>query len=85
MGIMAGIVGFSPLLIADALAQRARRRTPSVGWGLAAVAVSFAFLLVAVGVAWRCAGKSFLTFTAGVVVGYFAMLALLIALALRRS
>ena len=81
-GALVGAIGVVPMFCAPVLHGTKRA---GIGRGMASIVISFGFLMVAGGIAWMVIPKCFLTFTVGMVVGYFAMLALLCALALRRS
>lgn len=83
-GALVGAIGVVPMFCAVMPVLHGTKRA-GIGRGMASIVISFGFLMVAGGIAWMVIPKCFLTFTVGMVVGYFAMLALLTALALRRS
>lgn len=81
-GFAVGAVGAAPLLIAYLLAARSHMRA-GIGFGMIAVAVSAALLFGAGAFMLMKVPYYFLTCATGMVVGYFAMLALMTALAIR--
>lgn len=82
VGIIAGAVGYAPVLVALRYAASGRAR-PHIAVGIAAVALSFGLLTVVEGVAWMLIPDSFLAFSFGLVLGYMSMLTLMAVLALR--
>ena len=81
VGMLMGVIGFSPFLIA-VIAGRGRRR--SIRQGLLAIMLSSGFLTIAVGIIWLRSGSIFLTAFAGMLVGFFAMWAILAYMARKR-
>ena len=81
VGILMGAIGFLPLLAAI-IAGKGRRR--SIAQGLVAVALSFAFLMAVVVVLWVRARAMFPMAFAGMLVGFFAMWAVLAYVARKR-
>ena len=81
MGMLMGVIGFLPLLTA-VIAGRGRRR--SIVQGLVAVALSLIFLMAAVAVLWARARATFPMAFAGMLVGFFAMWAVLAYVARKR-
>ena len=82
-GVVAGAAGAAPLLVAVIPVLHGAKRA-GIGRGMVAIAISTALLAGAGALVWMLLRKCFLTFAVGMVVGYFAMLALMTALALRR-
>ena len=82
-GVAIGAIGFSPLLAA-VLATRRPGARPTVARGLAAIAVSTAFLALTGAFAWVYAPEGFLLFVMGGTIGFFGMWALLAAMSLGR-
>ena len=81
IGMLMGAVGFLPLLAA-VVAGTGRRR--SIVQGFIAVALSFAFLMAIVVVLWVQARAIFPTAFVGILVGFFAMWAVLAYVARKR-
>lgn len=82
VGIIAGAVGYAPVLVALRYAASGRARL-HIAVGIAAVALSFGLLTVIEGVAWMLIPDSYLAFSFGLVLGYVSMLTLMAVLALR--
>ena len=80
-GVLMGAIGFSPLLAA-VFAGKGRHR--SIAQGLVAVAFSFAFLMAVEVVLWKLARGLLLTAFVGMLVGFFAMWAVLAYMARKR-
>lgn len=80
LGAALGIAGFLPLLAAISLRRRMGRL--AIASGLAAVAVSFAFLMLAEAAVWVLRPEWLLPAVAGMLVAFLALWALL---ALRAS
>ena len=81
LGMLMGAIGFSPLLVA-VFAGRGRHR--SIAQGFVAVALSFAFLLAAEVALWLRARDMFPVTFMGMLVGFFAMWAVLAYVARKR-
>ena len=82
IGVIAGVLGFLPLLLVTISAHRARSK-PAVMHGVASLAVSTAFLLVFEAAVWELAPGGMLMATAGMLLGYFAMCGVLVAWSLK--
>ena len=83
LGVILGIIGFTPLYVVVRMACRGRVR-PSVAKGLAAVGVSFAFLMAVEAATWVFAPIECLSVLTGMLVGFFGMWAYMAYMALRR-
>ncbi len=81
MGI--GIAGFMPLLAVVLLARKRRIRA-TVGKGMAALAVSFAFLMAALALMWVVAPADLVVFAIGFLGGFLIMWAVLAAITMGR-
>lgn len=75
-GVGLGIIGFAPLLLVVWLARKQRIK-PTLGKGFAALGVSFAFLMVSFAAVWAFAPQAIVDFTAGFLMGFLAMWAVL--------
>lgn len=82
-GVALGVVGFAPLS-AMVLLVRSRRIKGSIGKGLAAVALSFTFLMAALALVWVTVPQDILVVTIGVLGGFLVMWAVLAAIAMSR-
>ncbi len=80
-GVGLGIVGFAPMLAVVVLARKGRIK-PTVGKGLAALAVSFVFLMAGLSAAWVLAPGTILMTSAGFLGGFLAMWAALAAISM---
>lgn len=80
-GVGLGVAGFAPLLAVVVLGH-AKRINATVGKGLAALGVSFVFLMVALAAVWLSSPEDILVVTAGMLIGFLAMWAVLAACAL---
>lgn len=83
VGAVAGVLGFMPLMLTVVFARRGAFK-PSIGKGLAALMVSFLFLSAFIAFAWKFIPGFFLATVAGMVVGFFAMWALLAFISIGR-
>jgi uncharacterized BrkB/YihY/UPF0761 family membrane protein len=81
LGALAGIVGFSPLIIAKHLAKRGNRtvRQHSIPLGLLFVFISLVFLFVILVVASRVAPDTFVVFGISVVIAFLATTVFVVA------
>lgn len=77
-GVVFGVVGFAPLFAVELFVRKGRIR-PTVGKGMAALAVSFVFLMSGLSAAWVYMPRKILVVTAGALFGFFAMWAVLAA------
>jgi hypothetical protein len=86
LGVLAGIIGFSPLILAQYLARRGSRvvRQHSIPIGLLLVFVSLALLFVILFVASRVAQERFLVFGLSMVLAFLAATAVLAIREFRR-
>ena len=75
LGLVIGAVGFLPLASAVVRAEGANE--PDMRRGLAAVAVSFVFLMAVVALTWAVCSDGVLWVAAGFIVGFFALWGLL--------
>lgn len=82
-GVVLGIAGFAPLA-AMVLLVRAKRIKGSIGKGLAAIALSFTFLMAALALVWAGAPQDILVVTIGVLGGFLIMWAALAVIAMSR-
>lgn len=83
LGAVLGMMGFAPLLGVVVFAHRGGIR-PTVAKGLAAVAVSFAFLMAVLAAVWLLVPARTLEVLAGMLIGFFAMWAFLACMAMGR-
>lgn len=72
MGAGLGIAAFAPLL-AVVLMARAKRLRPTVGKGMAALGLSFAFSMAGLGAVWLSAPQDILVVAIGFLVGFLVM------------
>ena len=82
LGAVLGIIGFVPLLLVVRMVGRGLTK-PSVSKGLAAVGVSFAFLMAIEAAVWILAPDDCLIVLAGMLVGFFGMWAILAYLSMK--
>lgn len=82
-GAVLGIAGFAPLA-AMVLLVRAKRIKGSIGKGIAAIALSFTFLMAALALVWAAAPQDILVVTIGVLGGFLIMWAALAVIAMSR-
>ena len=75
LGLAIGAVGFLPPASAVARAERASE--PDMRRGLAAIIVSFVFLMAAMALTWFAFSDGVLWVAAGFIVGFFALWGLL--------
>lgn len=75
-GVGLGIAGFAPMLVVTLLV-RAKRMKPTVGKGMAALAVSFVFLMGAFAAVWVMAPQDILVVSSGLLFGFLGMWAAL--------
>lgn len=78
MGVGLGVVGFAPML-AVSLLVHAKRMRASVGKGMAALAVSFVFLMAAFAAVWALAPQDILAVAFGFLGGFLGMVAYMVA------
>jgi uncharacterized membrane protein len=80
LGVLAGIVGFSPLILARHLARRGSQtvRQQSIPIGLLFVFISMVLLVAVLFVASRVAPDTFLVFGLGVVIAFLAATVVLV-------
>ncbi len=83
LGAVVGVTGFIPLLGVVVFAHRGGIK-PTVAKGLAAVAVSFAFLMAVLAAVWFLVPARTLEVLAGMLIGFFAMWAHLAFMAMGR-
>ncbi len=81
MGI--GVAGFMPMSMVVLLARKKRIRA-TVGKGMAALAISFAFLMAAFALMWAVAPADLVVFAIGFLVGFLVMWAVLAAITMSR-
>ncbi len=81
MGI--GIAGFMPMLAVVLLARKKHIRA-TVGKGMAALAVSFVFLMAAFALVWAVAPADLVVFATGFLGGFLVMWAVLAAITMSR-
>ena len=81
MGLCLGIAGFMPLFAAVRVTRAAAK--PRITVGLAAIGISFAFLMAVEAATWALRPEWLLSVTAGMLVGFFASWALLASWASR--
>lgn len=82
-GVGIGIAGFLPML-AVVLLARAKRMRPTVGKGMAALAVSFVFLMASFALMWAVAPADLVVFAIGFLGGFLVMWAVLAAMTMSR-
>lgn len=82
-GVVLGIAGFAPLA-AMVLLVRSKRIKGSIGKGLAAIALSFTFLMAALALVLAAAPQDILVVTIGVLGGFLIMWAALAVIAMSR-
>lgn len=82
LGVVLGIIGFVPLLLVVRMVGRGLTK-PSISKGLAAVGVSFAFLMAIEAAVWILAPDDCLIVLAGMLVGFFGMWAVLAYLSMK--
>lgn len=75
-GVGLGVIGFAPLLLVVELARTGRIH-PTIGKGMAALAVSFVFLMLSLTMVWSIAPRVILAVIVGVLIGFLAMWAVL--------
>lgn len=83
LGVALGIVGFAPLFLVVRMAYRGLVR-PSIAKGLAALGVSFVFLMAIEVAVWILAPRDCLSVLAGMLVGFFGMWAYMAYLSMKR-
>lgn len=81
MGI--GVAGFMPMLTVVLLAWKKRMR-PTVGKGMAALAISFVFLMAVFALMWAVAPADVVVFAIGFLGGFLIMWAVLAAMTMSR-
>ena len=77
-GVGIGIVGFLPMSAVVLLARKGRER-PTVGKGMAAIAISFVFLMASFALMWAVAPADVVVFAIGLLGGFLVMWAVLAA------
>lgn len=77
-GVGIGIVGFLPMSAVVLLARKGRVR-PTVGKGMAAIAISFVFLMASFALMWAVAPADVVVFAIGFLGGFLVMWAVLAA------
>lgn len=82
-GLFFGIVGFAPMFAVEHLVRK-RKVRPTIGKGMAAIAVSFIFFMAGLAVVWVYTPRMLLVMTAGALLGFFAALAVLAARSMSR-
>ena len=82
-GVGIGFAGFSPMLTVVMLARKKRVR-PTVGKGMAALAVSFVFLMAAFALMWVVSPADLVVFAIGFLGGFLVMWAVLAAITMSR-
>jgi hypothetical protein len=87
LGIAAGFIGFSPLLLARLLARHRKEgiRSMSIPIGLGLVLASLLLLMALLFIASRMAPDVFLAFGVGTVVAFFACTIVLLFLEIRKA
>lgn len=83
MGMGIGVLGFLPMLTVVVLAHGKRLR-PTVGKGVAALAVSFAFLMASFAFMWVLMPADLVVFAIGFLGGFLVMWAVLAAMTMSR-
>lgn len=83
-GTVLGVAGFAPLA-AMVLLVRSRRIKGSIGKGLAAIALSFTFLMAALALVWVAAPQDILVVTIGILGGFLVMWVVLAAITMSRG
>lgn len=83
-GVVLGVAGFAPLA-AMVLLVRSKRIKGSIGKGLAAIALSFTFLMAALALVWVAAPQDILVVTIGVLGGFLVMWVVLAAITMSRG
>ena len=81
-GAVLGVAGFAPLA---AMVLRSKRIKGSIGKGLAAIALSFTFLMAALALVWVAAPQDILVVTIGVLGGFLVMWVVLAAITMSRG
>lgn len=81
MGI--GVAGFMPMLTVVLLARKKSMR-PTVGKGMAALAISFVFLMAALALMWAVAPADLVVFAIGFLGGFLVMWAVLAVITMSR-
>lgn len=82
-GVGIGIVGFLPMSAVVLLARKGRVR-PTVGKGMAAIAISFVFLMASFALMWAVAPADVVVFAIGFLGGFLVMWAVLAAMTMSR-
>ncbi|MDO4436559.1 MAG: hypothetical protein Q4B77_01200 [Coriobacteriaceae bacterium] len=82
-GVLLGIAGFAPL-IAVSMLVRSKRMKGSIAKGLAAVALSFSFLMAALALVWVVVPQDILVVTIGVLGGFLIMWTALAVMSMSR-
>lgn len=83
IGFAIGVAGILPLVAAFLLSEAGRLK-PSIGVGIAALVLSCGIFLIVGSAIWITVPDAFLTIAVGMVVGYFALLALMAIRSLKR-
>ena len=78
-----GVAGFMPMLAVVLLARKKRMR-PTVGKGMAALAISFVFLMAVFALMWAVAPADVVVFAIGFLGGFLIMWAVLAAMTMSR-
>lgn len=82
-GMGVGVAGFMPMLTVVLLARK-KRIQPTVGKGMAALAVSFVFLMAVFALMWAVAPADLVVFAIGFLGGFLVMWAVLAAITMSR-
>lgn len=82
-GVGIGIVGFLPMPAVVLLARKGCVR-PTVGKGMAAIAISFVFLMASFALVWAVAPADVVVFAIGFLGGFLVMWAVLAAMTMIR-